>query len=130
MNNFLTKAGLSLALGATALAVSTPAEAQRYRGGRGYDRTGAAVVAGVAGLAVGAALASGGHRYYYDDYPRPYYRPYYRSAYPYSYPVYPYAYRGYAPVYYGYPGYRGYRGGYWHGGGWHGGGRGFYGHRR
>lgn len=114
MHTVMAKATLSIALGAAALACSTPADAQRYRGGyRGYDRTGAAVVAGVAGLAVGAALASP-RGYYYD--------PYYGPGYPYY-----YGYRGYAPHYYGRPYYygpiyRGYRG---YGRGGH-----FYGHRR
>ncbi|MEI9926847.1 MAG: hypothetical protein WDN44_02995 [Sphingomonas sp.] len=67
------KATLGLVLGATALtAVAAPADAQRYRRGyRGHDNAGAAIVAGVAGLAIGAALASGDHRY---DYDRRYYR--------------------------------------------------------
>src|SRR6478736_4559778 len=77
MNKHLKKAGLAVTLGATALtAAALPAEAQRY-----YDRhrsyyhdnhnDGAAVVAGIAGLAMGAAIASGDRRY---DYDRRYYR--------------------------------------------------------
>lgn len=126
MKNLVTKGVIALALGATALATAAPAEAQRYRGGyRHHDGAGTALVAGVAGLAIGAALASGDRGYYYDDYPAyPY--PYYREAYPapyyyaepYPYP-YPYVYRSYGPRYY-----HGYRGGYggYHGGGYHGGG--------
>jgi hypothetical protein len=85
MKSLLKKAVLGASLAATTLAVATPAEAQRYR----YDRYrhhnngGAAVAAGIAGLAIGAALASSndpyrnrwysdrGYRYDYDNY---YYR--------------------------------------------------------
>ena len=73
----LKKAGLGLVLAATALTAAAPAEAQRY-GGRGYGHggyrghdNGGAVVAGIAGLAIGAAIASSANdRYrdrYYDD---------------------------------------------------------------
>lgn len=75
------------------LVAASPAEAQRYGGGyRGRDNGGTAVVAGIAGLAIGAALASNGDRgrYYdrgYDEravYADPYYYergPIYRSGY-------------------------------------------------
>lgn len=89
MKTLLTKAGLGLSLAATALTAAAPAEAQWRRGydrgwDRGYDRGwdrgwnrnrgngGAAVVAGIAGLAIGAALASSANdrryreRYYRD----------------------------------------------------------------
>jgi len=95
MKPIFKKAGLAVALGATALtAAAMPAEAQRYR--RHYhDDGGAAVVAGIAGLAIGAALASGDrydHRY---DYDRRYYR--YHGYYP----VDGYYYREhYRPAYY------------------------------
>lgn len=96
----LKKAGLGLALAATALTAAAPAEAQRYRGYRdGYrgDRAGTAVVAGLAGLAVGAAIASNNRgRYYYDDgfYDRRYYRRNFRPRGDF------YAYRGgYGPRY-------------------------------
>jgi hypothetical protein len=94
--NIVKKAALGLALGATALAAAAPANAQRwggYRGGyhggyyggyhgggygyrgygyRGYRGDGTAVVAGIAGLAIGAAIASNNNRRY--DYDRGYYR--------------------------------------------------------
>lgn len=101
MTSFVKKAVLGAVMGATVLGVAAPAaEAQRYRGGyghhyRGHDGTGTAIVAGVAGLAIGAALASD-RRY---DYDRGYYRDhgyypmdgyYYRNHYR--------SYRGYCDV--------------------------------
>ena len=86
MTNLLTKAGLGIALAATTLTVAAPAEAQRWRG-RHYDRGGnvatGALIGGVIGLGLGAAIASdrGGYydRGYYGGYygppPRAYYRP-------------------------------------------------------
>ena len=97
MKTLLTKAGLGLSLAATALTAAAPADAQWRRGyggwDRGYDRGwhrgrdngGAAVVAGIAGLAIGAALVSSANdrryrdRYYRDrgyayDYDDRYYR--------------------------------------------------------
>lgn len=95
MNSWMKKIGLGLALGATALTVAAPADAQRFRGGGrggyhgGYYRGGGggAVLAGVAGLAVGAALASGpyyrgGYGYYGDPYYHDYYRGYGYGYYP------------------------------------------------
>ena len=79
MNKLLTKAALGLTLGATALTVAAPAEAQRWNRYRDRDRGGTALVAGIAGLAIGAALASNndpyrngwyrdrGYAYDYDD---------------------------------------------------------------
>ena len=94
MNGFLMKAGLGTAMAATALAAAAPAEAQRWRG-RGYDRGGdvaaGALIGGVIGLGLGAAIASnnnrgpyrGGYGYNgYDGYarrgwgPQPYYHDY------------------------------------------------------
>lgn len=81
MNTLLKKAGLGIALAAIALTAAVPAEAQRFRGGYGHGRgngNGGAVIAGIAGLAIGAAIASSANdRYrnrYYDDrgYPRDY----------------------------------------------------------
>ena len=72
MNKFLTKTVLGATLTATALTVAAPADAQRCRRGynRGGDETGAAIVGGIAGLAIGAAIASNSNRdrYYRDDY--------------------------------------------------------------
>jgi hypothetical protein len=95
MNSMLKKMGLGAVLAATALSSAVPAEAQRhggYRGGyhggyhghRGGDAAGAALLGGIVGLGLGAAIASnhGGYydrSYYYDRryyYDRPhYYRP-------------------------------------------------------
>lgn len=91
MNTIMKKIGLAVALGATALTAAAPAEAQRWGGGYGgyrhYDRDngGTAIVAGIAGLAIGAAIASNRNDRYRDDYYRqrgfdPYYDDrYYRS---------------------------------------------------
>ena len=63
MNSLFTKVSLAMALGATALTAAAPADAQRYNGGyRNHDGTGTAIVAGIAGLAIGAALASSNNR--------------------------------------------------------------------
>ncbi|AJP73961.1 hypothetical protein [Sphingomonas hengshuiensis] len=71
MATILKKAVLGAAMGASVLTVMAPtAEAQRYRHYRDRDNTGVAIVAGVAGLALGAALAND-RRY---DYDRRYYR--------------------------------------------------------
>lgn len=65
MQSMMKKAGLGIALAATTLAAAVPAEAQRYgRGFRGgYGRGNGALVAGVAGLAIGAAIASNNNRF-------------------------------------------------------------------
>ncbi len=118
--NMLKKAGLGLALGATALAASAPADAQRYYRGRHHgDATASALLGGIIGLGVGAAIASNNRDRYYDRgyYDRGYYyspppRVIYRERY-YAPPPPPRAYyrgyydrgyydRGYAPGYYGY----------------------------
>jgi len=71
MNNMLKKAGLGVALAATALTTALPADAQRYRGRHHHDDAGPAIVAGIAGLAIGAAIASDHSRdRYRDDYYR------------------------------------------------------------
>jgi hypothetical protein len=69
MNAFLTKAVLGATLAATSLTAALPADAAPRRG-RGNDGTGIAIVAGIAGLAIGAAIASGDNdrdRRRYDD---------------------------------------------------------------
>jgi len=58
MTSIFTKTSLALALGATALTVAAPAEAQRYGGHRGHGNGGTAIIAGIAGLAIGAAIVS------------------------------------------------------------------------
>jgi hypothetical protein len=61
MTSIFTKATMALALGATALTVAAPAEAQRYGGYHGGYRGhghGGAIIAGLAGLAIGAAIIS------------------------------------------------------------------------
>ncbi|HEY3697488.1 hypothetical protein [Phenylobacterium sp.] len=85
---------------ATAIAPATGAMARDHRHYRGrHDDDGAAIAAGIAGLAIGAALASGGGRrdygrydydgrgYYRESYDDGYYRPYYGHRYyrPYAY---------------------------------------------
>lgn len=75
MTTLARKAGLGLVMGATLLTAAGPAEAQRYRDRyyRDRDNTGAVVVAGIAGLAIGAAIASSNNNWRYD-YDRGYYR--------------------------------------------------------
>lgn len=93
MTTFLKKAGLGAVLAATTLTAAAPADAQWRRGYyRDRDNTGTAVVAGIAGLAIGAALASGGPR---DRYARD---RYYRDrGYAYNYDDRYYRQRGYYP---------------------------------
>lgn len=105
----ITKAVLGLTLGATALTAAAPADAQRYRY-RDRDNTGTAVVAGIAGIAIGAALASSSRDRYYDRYDRRYYD-YDRNYYDYDRPY--YRDRGYYPrdgYYYRHYEQRGWRG--------------------
>ena len=92
MVGMVKKAGLGFALAATALASAAPAEAQRW-GGRHYDRRGGgdavagAIIGGVLGLGIGAAIASNNRPRYVDRgyYDQGYYRAppraYYRQAY-------------------------------------------------
>jgi hypothetical protein len=82
MTGMLKKMGLGAVLTATVLS-AVPADAQRWRG-RHHDRgdaTGAAIVGGIAGLAIGAAIASGNNRdrdvYYRERGYRPDYDAYY-----------------------------------------------------
>ena len=82
MTGMLKKIGMGTVLAATVLS-AVPADAQRYRGYRhhGGDTTGAAIVGGIAGLAIGAAIASGANHdrdvYYRDHGYRPDYDAYY-----------------------------------------------------
>jgi len=67
MKTLFRNATIALALGSTALIGATPASAQeRYRR---HDNTGVAIIAGLAGLAIGAAIASSNdhHRDRYRD---------------------------------------------------------------
>ncbi|HVI99236.1 MAG TPA: hypothetical protein VM657_09240 [Sphingomonas sp.] len=84
MYPIVKKAGLAVALGATALTVAAPAQAQRWHHRHhhgGDDAAAAAIVGGIIGLGLGAAIASSDNdrydrRYYYDDYyDRGYYAP-------------------------------------------------------
>ncbi len=87
MNGFMKKAGLGIALVATALTAAAPADAQRWgrggygRGWGGYhhrgggNAAGAAVLGGILGLGVGAAIASSNNRNRYYD------RGYYNGGY-------------------------------------------------
>jgi hypothetical protein len=87
MRKFIA-AGLAAATLVGGLGAGTTASAQYrhgggyyggYHGGYHHDNSGAAVAAGIAGLAVGAAIASSSHPYYYNGY---YYdRPYYGYSY-------------------------------------------------
>ena len=74
-NKALTAALAAATLVGGVAAASDAAAQGRYRR---HDNTGAVVAAGIAGLALGAALSSGGRSYYapnygYSDYNRPYY---------------------------------------------------------
>ena len=91
--NIIKKTVLGVAVGATALATATPAMADDYRYRRHHDNTGAAVAAGIAGLAIGAIIASGDRYDRYDRYDRRYYNGYYNQGY---YPNYTYYYPNYA----------------------------------
>lgn len=73
MTGLLKKTVLGTALAASTLAAVAPAaaDAQRYRGGYRYNRGGispggAAVLGGILGLGVGAAIASSNRDRYYD----------------------------------------------------------------
>ena len=100
MTGLLKKAGLGIALAASAIATTAaPADAQRYGGyGRGYhgygrgggDVAAGALLGGIVGLGVGAAIANSGRDRYYD-------RGYYDDGYYYNRPRVVYRERYYAP---------------------------------
>lgn len=104
MTGMIKKAGLGIALAATAITAAAPADAQRWRGGRHYNRGGGnaaagAILGGIVGLGVGAAIASSNRDRYYDRggyYDRGYYN---RGGYGYAPPPRAYYDRGYG---YGY----------------------------
>lgn len=80
MKTFLKKAGLGVALGATAIGLTAaPAQAQRYHRYHHHhgNSTGAALLGGLVGLGIGAAIASDNNDGYYDRgyYDRGYYAP-------------------------------------------------------
>src|SRR6476469_9324925 len=99
MTSVLKKAVIGLAAASTLAVTATPADAQ-YRRYRHHDDDAAwAIGAGIVGLGIGAAIASGNHGYYnrgyYND---PYYGGYgYAPGYSYGYGYNSY---GYAPGYY------------------------------
>ncbi len=72
MTGWMKKATLGLVLGATALGAAAPADAQRWRGGYRDHRGGGgrvatgALLGGILGLGVGAAIASSNRDRYYD----------------------------------------------------------------
>ena len=151
MQGLFKKAALATALTAITGAAVTATPAQAHGG----DAAGAAIVGGIIGLGVGAAIASDHDRYYRGPYyggPVGYYAPApvasqcYVDAYGGCYPVNYYYDAGWAwrdggwwyggaryarPYYYGHGGGYGYHGGYGYrgggyGGGYHGGGYGGY----
>lgn len=74
MRKVLTTAIAGVTAAGAVLATAAPAEAQRYRHhrhGGDNDEVAAAIIGGVAGLALGAAIAGNGDRrdrgYYYDN---------------------------------------------------------------
>ena len=92
MAGLIKKAVLGVGLAASTLVATAPASAQYYRGDRyrhhrGGDAAGAAILGGILGLGVGAAIASNNNRgryydrgYYYDAPPRVVYRERYYEA--------------------------------------------------
>ncbi len=71
MTGLWKKAGLGAVMAATVLTAAAPADAQRWRGYRGHHRGGGdvaagAVLGGILGLGVGAAIASSNRNRYYD----------------------------------------------------------------
>jgi hypothetical protein len=91
MTGLIKKTVLGGALAASTLVAVAPAEAQYYRGrrDRGGDVAAGAILGGIVGLGVGAAIASSNRDryydrgYYYDRGPRGYYNNYQPYAYQY-----------------------------------------------
>ncbi|HEX8485378.1 hypothetical protein [Sphingomonas sp.] len=122
MNGLMKKAALGLTLTATALTAAAPADAQRWRGNRGNrggDVAAGALLGGIVGLGLGAAIASNDRGRYYDRgdyYDRGYYynappQVIYRERFRGPRRFYRGYYDGYAPRgYYRAPRYRGYYG--------------------
>lgn len=86
MTGLMRKAGLGAVLAATVLTAAAPADAQRWRGyrhhrGGGGDVAAGALLGGIVGLGLGAAIASNNRGRYYDrgynggGYGRGYYAP-------------------------------------------------------
>ena len=99
MTNLFRNAALGLALAASVTMAAAPAEARdRWGRHRGGDDAAIAIAAGIAGLAIGAAISDNGGRYYNDrSYRDGSYYPRYRgSSYYNSYPQY----NGYNEYYY------------------------------
>jgi hypothetical protein len=110
MAGFIKKAVLGTALAASSLAATAPADAQ-YRGYRGHrgggDAAAGAIIGGIVGLGLGAAIASGNNRDRYYD------RGYYNDGYYRAPPRVVYRQRYYAPPVVVYRDYdRGYNGYY------------------
>jgi hypothetical protein len=99
MTGLMKKAGLGIAVAATALTAAAPADAQRYRYrnyNRGGDVAAGALLGGIVGLGVGAAIANSNRGryydrgYYYDAPPPPPRRYYHDRGYGYGYGGYDY----------------------------------------
>lgn len=120
MSGYLKKAGLATVLAATTLTAAAPADAQRYwrHRDRGGDAAAGAIIGGVIGLGLGAAIASSNRDRYYDRgyYDNGYYaappRRIYRDRYYQPRRNYYYQDRGYYNYDRGYYNYRPYRGYY------------------
>ena len=105
MRKVLTSAIAAVTAAGAVLATAAPAEAQRYRHhrhGNDNDEVAAAIIGGVAGLALGAAIAGNGdrrdrgyydNRYSYDPRYDSYRGGYYRDSYYREYRPRRYAYR-------------------------------------
>ena len=121
MTGFVKKTVFGGVLAATVLSVAAPAEAQYYRGYRhrgGGDAAAGALIGGIVGLGLGAAIASSNNRdryydrgyyygpqprgSYYNSYPQSYYNSYpqpYYNDYRYNYRPRCYVERQYDPYY-------------------------------